>query len=76
MKTSLAILALFLTSCGSLPLVSDKDANGQPQVPVCPQCSENFNKSATVYQCPNNHYGVSVQWHGLPADTTKLKAIK
>lgn len=66
--------ALALVSCESLPLVSDRDADGNPQVPVCPKCGEHFSKSATIYQDKNNHFGVSVQWHGdLGADTTKLK---
>lgn len=71
------LFALLLASCSSLPLVSDKDANGNPQVPKCPQCGESFNTSATLYRDKNGHFGVSTQWHGeLGADTTKLRTIK
>lgn len=77
MKTTILLIVPLLASCSSLPLVSDKDAQGNPQVPVCPQCGEHFNTSATLYRDKNGHFGVSTQWHGeLGADTTKLRTVK
>ena len=72
---AILLLIIFATSCGSVSIVSNRDAQGKYVTPTCPQCGLAFSDSATVYRDTNDHYGVSAWVSGSSAPPTLSKRI-
>ena len=69
------IAILFLASCESVSIVSNRDKDGKFINPSCPICGEGFVDSATVYRDRQDHYGVSAWVSGSSAPAKLQKKI-
>lgn len=69
------IAILFLASCESVSIVSNRDKDGKFINPSCPICGEAFSDSATLYRDTNDHYGVSYWASGSSAPAKLQKKL-